>query len=361
MTDRGRAKKIGDGGEALVLSMIQTRGDWIARPQHHDIGVDIEAELDDPEALGQFLKIQVKGTLDPRPADGEDKVSVTKTFLRYAQECALPVILVRVWISERRASYIWIQEWLDENTAGLDLTAGPSTAQVTVTRDFECDLGSVLKDIARRATARQFRAGLRDVARWAVMHRSVPAVRQLSSLLVEMGHQSDAPVSTMIEELISFSLADLEPGQIRGAWEFHAEMIPMLMAICKTFPTQFSKEDVLRLVLRADSYSRAALHGLGAMYDIAPAHMATLMLPATFEVRELYELAFYCRLRELHPGVSALNLAYGVRPLEAPGGRVRTGGRFETTYPNRGDSTFLDFYEPDEDTLRKLGWTGATS
>lgn len=355
MTNRGEQQRIGDAGEAVVLAMLQRRGDWIGRPQHTDIGVDLEAELDDPEALGHFLKLQVKTTTDEPPDDGITTVSLSKTFVRYAMECRLPVVVVRLWLPSERASYVWVQEWIAENRAALTFDVGtPESVSVRVDRSFGDDLAGRLKLIARGATTLQFRLGLRDVARWAVLHRNVAAVRQLSELLVALGHQSDAPVATMIDELIAFSSVGMGPGQMRAVWEYHPELIPLMLAICRAFATQFTAADVARMVVRGDSISRAALYGLGALYDTAPEHMLSLRLPEAFDQGGQFWLAFYCRLRERYPGVRSIDLAMGSLPLEAPGGRVDRRDGFHNAYANRGEAALYDYFEPSDDMRAKL-------
>jgi len=356
VTDRGGQRRIGDAGEAVVLAMLQRRGDWIGRPQHTDVGVDVEAELDDPEALGHFLKLQVKTTTSEPPDDGIAAVSLSKTFLRYAMECRLPVVVVRLWLPSERASYVWVQEWLEENGPALTFDVGsPETVSVHVDRSFVDDLSGRLKLIARGATILQFRLGLRDVARWAVLHRNVVAVKQLSELLVVLGHQTDAPVATMVDELLAFSSVGMGRGQMRAVWEYHQDLIPLMLAICRTFATQFSRADVVLMVVRGDSFSRAALYGLGALYDAAPGHMRSLLLPEAFNESGQLWLAFYCQLRQRYPEVRSIDLAMGSLPLEAPGGRVERGEGFDNAYANRGEAALFDYFEPSDEMRTKDG------
>lgn len=355
MTDRGVRRRTGDAGEAVVLAMLQRRGDWIGRLQHTDIGVDLEAELDDPEALGHFLKLQVKTTTDEPPDDGITMVSLSKTFIRYAMECRLPVIVVRLWLPSERASYVWVQEWIEEKRAALTFDVGtPETVSVRIDRSLGEDLAGRLKLIARGATSLQFRLGLRDVARWSVLHRNVAAVKQISELLVALGHQADAPVATMIDELIAFSSAGMGPGQMQAVGEYHPKLIPLMLAICRAFATQFTRTDVVRMVVRGDSISRAALYGLGALYDAAPGHMLSLRLPEAFDQDGQCWLGFYCRLREHYPDVRSIDLAMGSLPLEAPGGRVNRGDGFHNAYANRGEAALYDYFEPNGEMRAKL-------
>src|SRR5450631_4430067 len=62
MADRTEAQVLGSQGESLVAHIINSSGDWIARAQNEDFGVDMEAELAVPNVSGQLVKIQVKAS-----------------------------------------------------------------------------------------------------------------------------------------------------------------------------------------------------------------------------------------------------------------------------------------------------------
>lgn len=354
MTDRGNRKRIGDGGEAVVKAIVQTHGGWIARDTQHDVGIDLEAELDEPQAYGQFLKLQIKTTRRAPPHNGVDTVRVKSTFVRYASECRLPIILVRLWLPSQRASYAWMQEWIEQTSPTIgSITTPPETIAVNVEHDFRTGLDDRLKSIARGATPLQFRLTLRDAARWAVVHRNADAVAKLGELLGTIGNGQDAPVDVLIDEMISYSqLADPGPVRLRAIHEFN-RLMPVQMEVCRRFAFQFSRTQVERLIVRGDSFSRGAMYGLAALYDTAPEHMASLDLPAAFDRRKQYFLAFYCRLRERYPGIPSLHLILGNEPLEAPGGAVHRPDGLLNAYANRGDSALFDYFEPD-DALREL-------
>lgn len=351
MTDRGKAKRIGDTGEAVAKAIIAKSGDWIARDQHIDVGIDLEAEVDEEGAFGAFLKLQVRSTTDaspPKVSGAKTSISVSKTLLRYAMECRLPVVLIRIWLQDESACFVWLQEWIEDHRDSLGLDeAEPATVSVDIPldNDLRAGLRGRLKEIARGSTLLQFRLSLRDVARWAVVHRSAAAVEKLGELLVAMGHEHDAPVTALIDEMVTFSTVGLQPGQVRATWEYY-ELIPILVRICRAFGTQFTREQVTRLVVRGELFSRVAMYGLSVLYDTAGDHMKSLELPAAFDLSGHEFLAFYCRLREHYLGTDSLQLAFGSMPLEAPGGAVRRVDDFMNKWANRGDAAFYDYWEP---------------
>jgi hypothetical protein len=244
---------------------------------------------------------------------------------------------------------VWLQEWIENHRDELrldDLATASVAVDIPTANDLLIGLAGNLQDIACGATPLQFRLALRDVARWAVIHRSTIAVEKLGELLVAMGDGHDAPVGALIDEMVVFSSVGLQPGQVRATWEFH-ELIPMVVKICRAFGTRFTRDQVARLVVRDESFSRAAFYGLGVLYDVAGPHMRTLALPDTFDRLGQRFLAFYCRLRERHLGTSSWDLVMSGMELKEEGGKIQREDGFLNTWANRGDSAFFDFWQPE--------------
>jgi hypothetical protein len=62
MSIRTEAQMLGSQGQSLIVHIINSTGDWIARSQDEDFGIDLEAELAVHHVSGQLIKIQVKAS-----------------------------------------------------------------------------------------------------------------------------------------------------------------------------------------------------------------------------------------------------------------------------------------------------------
>jgi hypothetical protein len=103
MAQRTEAQALGSQGQSLVAHIVNSSGDWIARAQDEDFGVDLETELAVPKVGGQLVKIQVKASKSVEMTDKGVTCQIPRKLAFYADSCRLPVVLVRVSIEEQKA------------------------------------------------------------------------------------------------------------------------------------------------------------------------------------------------------------------------------------------------------------------
>lgn len=348
MPTRNRAQRIGSAAELLVQQKVGGHPRWLIRNQDHDFGIDLEAELaqligDDQQLTGMLIKLQVKGSERIRRSAGRIHVSLDRDYLRYVAQFRLPVILVAVDTVTGEAWWLWLQEWILNNEAELERR---ETHQVTVhineTQTLEFGLDSELPRIASGEHEATLVLALRDLASTARAANNVNVVRKIFELLDEV----DAPSRAWALEKTIDALIGL--GVHTGFWQTQ-QYVPQLIAIVERVGGTFTSEQMLRLVARGDTYSRAGLYGLAALYDHWPEQAKALGLGGKFRAIGLDNVAWYCDLREAYLGKTSIwlwsklpKLPNRFNALElAKGGEAEY--RITSGWPNRGDSILLDY------------------
>jgi hypothetical protein len=64
MPRRTPSQRIGSLGHRVAAAQFERHGNWIVRNQEEDVGIDMEAELSDPDPTADFLKCQIKSFED---------------------------------------------------------------------------------------------------------------------------------------------------------------------------------------------------------------------------------------------------------------------------------------------------------
>ncbi|MGY4501697.1 hypothetical protein ACVWYH_005654 [Bradyrhizobium sp. GM24.11] len=120
--------------------------------------------------------------------------------------------------------------------------------------------------------------------------------------------------------------------------------------LARSYGGQFSLEQIGKLVLRGDGYSRTGINALGIMYDEFPERMKALKLGEVFEPHDDWRVSYFCKLREKHLGVPVIALITGGYDCSVDGRDLHPIARERglSKWANRGDCTILDFaYEVD--------------
>ncbi|MQW08176.1 DUF4365 domain-containing protein [Sinorhizobium meliloti] len=135
MPVRTRSQKIGDKGQNQVREQVDAHPHWRCRFQDLDYGVDLEAEYapaegDGQRPAGKLLRLQVKATESADARGQVVHVAVERSFLSYALQFRLPVILVHVDVTTRSAWWLWLQAWALEHEERL--ASSPDNATITV-------------------------------------------------------------------------------------------------------------------------------------------------------------------------------------------------------------------------------------
>ena len=158
----------------------------------------------------------------------------------------------------------------------------------------------------------------------------------------------DAPNRMWAAEKVIDALVGLGPNT--GFWR-SSQLIPQIISAVRRLGNTFNTGQVVRMVSRGESYSRAGFHGLAQLYDHWPDHARELNLPLAFRAAGVDTVAWYCAAREQYPELSSFDLwsAFAARRLPITRfGDVELAAddglsdRLWSKWPNRGDSVLLD-------------------
>lgn len=362
MPKRSISQRIGDRAEHIAQGAFLTSRNWICRTQTHDFGIDLEAELTTPsddgeEMSGAILKLQVKGTLKPAYRDHKFLIRVKTDFLRYASQFSTPVILLLVNVLDEKIHYLWVQEY----TNGREhLFKDGRSHLIEVPSENELDL-SLSGDLPRIALGVTKGAQLMAVQRLIEVfsakydYVALNLSADLLSHLGQSGHVSvfNSAVDKLIRRGPHLSRVDAQ------------QFGKVLSEIAKRFGDQLTAEQVLKMVVRGDSYSLAGLDGLSALFDAFPDHACRVALPHLFDQLGLHELSWYCQFRQYHGRLNSVQIWNQIRELDTffntgigvIGIAEKDREYCNSKWPNRGDAVYLQalrVLEPEVDPLAKL-------
>jgi hypothetical protein len=340
MAERTEAQVLGSQGQTLVAHVISSSGDWIARAQDEDFGVDMEAELAVPNVSGQLIKIQVKASRSVEVTDKGVVCQIPKKFAVYADSCRLPVVLVRVDIEQQKAWYVWLQQWLlDRQHSGLRMEEMPElvTHHIPADATLQKGLEKELRDIAQWRTRTQLILTVHDAIRTSAAVYNYQVLNHLVALLDQLGIVNEHfPVNLVIEQAITLG------NRLWATYEGN-QASSTLYAICRHFGHNFSADQVWRMATRGESFSRTGLNALGILYDEAYDHTAGLNLVPLFLTHPDRRIAFYCHLRELRPKATFFDcLGFDVQFADLA---IHPSLKEDlmSKWPHRGDSVLLDY------------------
>ena len=352
MPIRTRAQKTGDAGQNLVREWVDAQRSWMCRAQDLDYGVDLEAEFapaagDDQRPAGKLLKLQVKSSETLQAHNGQVVVNLDREFLVYAGQFRVPVLLVAVNVIDRRAWWLWLQAWLLENETRLAKTPRTNTVSVHIpeVQNLASGLDRDWHPVADGHDPTAMVLALRDLA--AVAGGEARHIELFEGVLALLD-KLEASNRLWTAERVIDALIGVGPNA--PLWR-SSELVPQLVAVVDRMGDAFTTEQVVRMVARADSWSRAAVSGLARLYDRWPEHARSLGLPDAFSSADVDGVAWYCAAREHYPQLSSLSLwsAFAARELPITRfGNVELSSddelsdRLWSKWPNRGDSVLLD-------------------
>lgn len=350
MPKRTESQRTGDRAEAIVQTIIDSHPFWMGRRQDHDFGIDLEAEFAPPvpggqTASGRLLKIQVKGSQDWTRTGDWISVSLSRDYLDYAGQFRIPVILVAIDVVTQEAWFVWLQAWLLETEAARgDSTAASMTVKIPVHDRLVAGLDGPLQRVARGQEPTSMVLGLREVLEAATATNNSDVFDGAIAILGKLSAPSDVwVVQKTIDALLGL-------GQQPSMW-LTQRLVPQLMSLGKYLGGSLTTDQVVRLVGRGDTYSRAGLFALSELYDVWWEHARTLRLAEAFQANGSLAVAWYCNFREAHPGRVAMTLwsdLIGGR-IAAPvfegvgfGDIGELADAFLSKFFNRGESALLD-------------------
>lgn len=340
---RTPSQKIGAQGHKWLSSHIEENESWISRDLGEDYGIDMELELHENGVKGDILKAQIKTEKKCSQKDGFVKFSIKRKYLNYADSCRYPVLLVLVCLDTKEAWYIWLQEWLLGQRVKLDPLSQKLkswTVWVPATRTVQTGLRTELKTIARWESQTQLTLSLCDAIRCAkaankpeIAEAVLPLMNISSSLAGAIG------LNKLLVEAVE--LGHYLRGTTKGE-----QVARQIFEIIRSAGSSISKENLIILVIRGDTYSRTGVNALGILYDEYFLHALSLNL--AIEFKELApEVSFYCAFRDLNKDDLFPSSEFRFAGLKY----IRPEDPM-SMYANRGASSILDCLTPDnrEDT-----------
>lgn len=339
---RSTQQQSGAHGERLIALFAEKSECWLGRHQEEDYGVDLELELTKPMVVGEILKVQVKSTEIVGRRSGEIEGTLPRSLVHLGENLRVPLVLVIVETSTDRAWYLWVQRWwLNARQAGarFDRLPESSTVWIPEAQELAAGLRGELKNVARGQTWEQLVLSLGDTVRAALHQKSSTLLAPLADLLVDIGPLPDPfPLATVIDRVVEMG------GKIWGTREGNLE-VKALFTICRAFGDRFTVEQIDQLVWREEGYSRTGINALDLLYTSFPLHIVSLGLAARYTNRADPRPAFYCALREAHPGIDQFSLPRVAAGFQAHGLRLVDvdESRLLDKLANRGASAILDF------------------
>lgn len=342
MSKRTVSQQEGSLGQRFIQYIFENQGEWIIRGQEEDYGIDLEAELAPEDVEGYIIKLQVKTSQSVRIVKKSVAVRITRSMLKYASSCRIPIVLIAIDLGQRQAWYLWLQEWLvNLHRSGKSLASIGKTVTVHIPIDhtLQSGLDNRLKRIARWETDIQLVLSLTDTLRTAVSVGSESVMTSLTGILEQVDRTfQDFPVETLIDEVIR-----LGP-RIWGTLEGYQISKP-LYTFCREFGNRFSTDHIRRLVIRGNTYSRTGINALGLLYDNFPEHIASLNLIKKLGKEADPRVIYYCRLRERYLGKKSIELLASSTDFTI--GDLTLDPKIlswlHDRWANRGDSAFLDY------------------
>jgi len=344
MSQRSRSQSIGAQGQKLVAHIIESSGLWIARSQDEDYGIDLEAEYSEHGVHGYILKLQVKSTGKPVVTPKGIKFPLSTSLIKYADSLRVPLIQIQVEATTGRAWYLWIQRWILElRKEGIGISELPKNRLVytSVANTLENGLNGDLIDIACWRTPSQLFITINDAIRTAASVGRIDALNQLVSLLAKTDVLSqDFPIDLVIDHILEMRSSTSETVEAEHTSQ-------TLFTLCHFLGKRITVEQIQKLVLRGDEYSRVGVNALGVLYDSHYEHIESLNLANVFMSLGRREAAFFCALRESFgrqgPGTLVPEFKF-----EYEGIRIDSSGygtRFWRKWASRGYSVIFDYLE----------------
>jgi hypothetical protein len=299
---RTRSQSIGAQGERLLLHWFEESGHWIARKQEEDYGVDLEAELAEPEVQGHIIKIQVKASKCITIKRGVLNFQFDGQHLKYATTCRVPVILAVVDVANKKGWYLWLQGWaLIRNHEWDKVPKLPKVVSLQIAEENTLAAGipGRLREIAAWRTQEQLVIGLVDCIRSAVAVRERNVIEPIARLLKDLGQPTSLfPIGALIDEIISL-------GQRMWATEEGNRLSEILRTVCEKYGDKLSRDQIFRLVIRespdGDGYSRTGINALSFLYERYTVRMRSLNLIELFGDHAEGLPRYYCQLVEKFP------------------------------------------------------------
>lgn len=344
MAKQNLSQQNGTLGQTIAKYQIQHFGQWVVRGQpEEDFGIDLEMELNSPEVLGHFIKVQIKANQTIYTVNGLVKQSLSKSFLRYVYECRVPIILIVVDLQTERCWAMWLQQYLIlgkltstiyENKSSKTLTICIPESQ-TLTHMLQHELPA----IANWENRTQQYIALKDLAQLSLKLYD----KELAGFLyLQLERFPEYSSVGYLDELIArlSRLGNAAYGTHEGN-----EVNGLMYKLIREQGQWLRAPQIINITIRNGEYSRTGLIALGIFYDYYAFYAASLSLPDTFRKEKRHLLEVYCLMREKYPGESSphwLQQKADHSTEEVHADFTGDLSDFYLKWFNRGDSIFFD-------------------
>lgn len=343
MSKETESQKIGTLGETIVAMQVKQSGIWIARHLTEDYGVDLELEHSGTEVNGCFVKIQIKTKRRVKFSNGQIKLSIKRSFIKYCIECRVPILLVNVCADTSKSWYIWMQKWIIENDVSNILETDSSLKSLTVSIPLDSQLVDGLRNdiisIADWMNNTQLMISLQDLARLSLKLYDDQLAKLLFAYLEKIGAQGESKyVSILIDQA-------LELGNRFRATPEGNRVADLIYAYVREHGQNITANNIIKLIVRDDVYSRVGITVLGLLYDFHSQHTKSLQLIGKFEATGDDLMSYYCAIRERYLGMKSPTWL-NQKDLEYRGWQPNFRDDFiMNKWANRGDSVVFDYLQ----------------
>ncbi|WP_131778980.1 DUF4365 domain-containing protein [Legionella bozemanae] len=343
MPKRTKSQVIGEIGQKIVEVQVTGSSEWLANNITPDYGIDLELQLslEEEEVEPRFIKAQIKSHKLINESAEFITERLEKSFLRFAYQCRIPIILIIVSTSTQKSWYVWVQKWLIESNKFLDIYDESQKEKLSIKiptcNNFVEGLKKDLKFIALLLDRAQLYISVRELA-------TLPSAlydEALSDFLFKYLDKLDKP--KIENDYINYLIARfIDLGEYVGKTNEGSRVINLLFDYIKKHGTTIKREHITKLVSRGKWISPKGINILGCLYDNYPEYVLSLNLIDLF--REFSPLLhYYCTIREryIHEHSSLWfdpnhNLTVGNLTLNLP-------TNYLNKWANRGDSFFLHY------------------
>ena len=285
MPRRTPSQRTGSLGHRIAASAFERLGNWIVRNQEEDFGIDMELELSDPDPSGHFLKCQVKSL----GRGARRNIQLKNDFLRYVYECRLPIILAQVDVVSENVWVCWLQGCIEMKRLQQSIYGSKHYTEINSEWLILLDnsASEQLKLVARGIHPISRGTQVRDLIRFALESHDHDLVDAANNLLFKYRNEiSHFPLELLVDEILAIG------NRIWGTIEGNA-LSKLLYILSRSYGDNFTKEQIRKLALRDESYSRTGINALGIMYDEFPEHMRKLQLGTILKVTTIGALLIF--------------------------------------------------------------------
>ncbi|WXF87508.1 DUF4365 domain-containing protein [Pseudomonas syringae pv. atrofaciens] len=334
MSTRSLSQKIGARGHKWLASHVEENTGWLSRDLGEDYGIDMEFELHESSVKGNILKVQIKSEEQCEQKDDRVKFVIDRKYLHYADACRYPVLLVLVCLTEKKAWFIWLQEWLLEQRTKADPLVQIQqtwTVWAPAAKTIQAGLNSELKAIARWEGQTQLTLALNDAIRCAnAINKPEIAAAVAPLVSISSSYAGAIGLNLLIGE--AAALGD----KLRNNHEGN-RVSQQIYDVIRNYGNVVTRNTALKLVVRGAYYSRTGVNAIGTLYDCFLLHAISLNLSNVFE-KDLPEVAFFCAFRESCHG----NLSFPPKDFRFAGFRYVEPDDAMNLFINRGHAFILD-------------------